>query len=73
MNPTLHTFYNNENERETVKAFMIETLKEIAIERAFNGEDIKGIPDAKNLVEVMFSKLEEVYGQKKNTITHSPR
>lgn len=57
----LRNFYNNENERESVKEFMIECLKEMAHERAFAGESVAGISEARELVEKMFDKLEQMF------------
>ncbi len=73
MNPTLRNFYNNQNERETVKLFMVEVLKEIAVEKAFDGEDVIGIQEAKNLIDVMFNKLEDLYGEVKEPIISNSR
>jgi hypothetical protein len=59
----LKAFYENEAQRESVRAFMVECLKEIAVDRAFAGEDIKGIPEAHKLIGAMFDKLDELYGK----------
>jgi hypothetical protein len=72
MNNILSTFYNNESQRETVRTFMIEVLKELAVEKTFDGKETKGIKDARECVEKMFDKLEELYGIiKKPLITNS--
>lgn len=62
MNPLL-LFYNNETEREAVHTFLIQTLKDIAVERAFQGQDIGGIADAAELIETAFKKLDDEYGK----------
>lgn len=62
MDSLLRTFYGNEHERDAVKAFMVETLGEIAKERAFNGEETGGIQEAKECIDKMFETLEERYG-----------
>lgn len=68
----LRQFYENTGERDAVKAFLTDVLKEIAVERTFNGEDVGGIKDAKDCVEKAFDRLEELYGiKKKATITDS--
>lgn len=59
----LLTFYNNQAEREAVKAFMIDTLKEIAVDRAFSGQDVYGMQQAKECIDRAFDKLEETYGK----------
>lgn len=70
---SLRLFFNNENEREAVKAFLIETLGEIAKKRAFAGEDVKGIPDARELIETTFDKLQELYGIIEKPIIHNSK
>lgn len=73
MNPALRNFYANENERETVKAFLIEVLKEMAVEMAFEGESVTGIREARLLITKAFDKLEEVYGKVEEPIIHNSR
>lgn len=43
--------------------FMIESLKEMTVEKAFEGESVAGIQEARALVDKMFEKLEEKYGK----------
>ena len=64
----LKTFYSNTGERDEVKAFMLEVLGELAVERTFNGEEVGGIKDAKECIDRMFDKLEELYGEKPEVI-----
>lgn len=63
MNNTLRVFFNNQNERETVKAFLIETLKTMAGDRALLGESVSGIKDAHDCIVKAFDNLEELYGK----------
>jgi hypothetical protein len=69
----LSLFYNNEGEREAVRAFMIEVLERIAIERAFAGKDVKGIPEARECIEQTFDRLAEKYGKIQKTIISNSR
>lgn len=69
----LQNFYGNEAQREAVKAYMIETLAELAVERTFEGKDVGGIKDAKECVDKMFDKLEVTYGKVKQAVNISPR
>jgi hypothetical protein len=69
----LRQFYENTGEREAVKAFLIEALKEIAIERTFSGVEVSGIKDARECVDKMFDKLEEAYGKVKKPIETNSR
>lgn len=65
MQPTnpLVTFYNNEIEREAVKEFLIGQLKELAVERAFDGEGVTGIKEGRDTIVRSFDKLDELYGK----------
>lgn len=63
MNPILKAFYNNENEREAVKSFLIESLKELAIDKAFEGKDTNSIKEANETILKMFDKLDDIYGK----------
>lgn len=63
MNPTslLENFYRNSAEREAVKQFMIDYLKEMAAERAFEGKGVVGIAEANELIGKSFNRLAEIY------------
>ncbi len=63
MNP-LQLFYNNEVEREAVKAFLISSLRELAGDYAVEGKPTSGIKEASECVEIAFDKLEELYSVK---------
>lgn len=59
----LFKFHQNKAQREIVKAFLIQNLKELAVARTFNGEPVTGIKDAKEAIDKSFDKLEEIYGK----------
>lgn len=59
----LKGFYNNEVEREAVKLFMVECLKELAVEQTFDGQDVSGIKDAYKALIKSFDKLDGMYGK----------
>ena len=69
----LKQFYEFKGQREAVRYFMIETLKEIAIERAFDGKDVSGIPEARLCIENMFDRLEELYGIIEKPVVNNSR
>lgn len=58
----LKVFYENEVEREAVKDFMLQCLNEMALDRVFKKESTISIADAKELVDLMFIRLKEEYG-----------
>lgn len=62
MDNTLRQFYNNENEREAVKEFLIQTLKEMAVERVFDKKAVAGIYEGKKAIEKAFDDLQIKYG-----------
>jgi hypothetical protein len=72
MNPLL-TFYNNRPEHDAVKAFMIQFLAELAAEKAFKNEPTSGIHEAKVVIDEMFAKLEELFGEKKKPVRRNIR
>jgi hypothetical protein len=72
MNP-LQQFQLNEILREAVKAFMIEQLREMAVERVFDKKAISGIYEARKVVDATFDKLEELYAEKKKPLIESSR
>lgn len=73
MNPNLKTFHDNENQREAVKDFILDYLKELAVERVMNREDTSSLADAKEVVEQSFIKLKELYGLKPKPIIPNSR
>ena len=70
---SLKLFYDNVTEREAVREFLIESLREIAIEKTFDGEDVTGIKEARQTIDKMFDKLDELYGIKSAIIMSNSR
>ena len=60
----LRQFYLNEHEREAVKEFMIQVLKERAVDKVFNKKAIAGVYEARQTIDDVFNKLEEMYQPK---------
>lgn len=73
MSKLLKQFYDNEGEREAVKEFMFEALKELAVERVFDKQSVSGIYEGKKAVEKAFDRLQEIYGQKQTVQEVSSR
>jgi hypothetical protein len=59
----LKLFYDNIHEREAVRAFFVEQLREMAADMALDGDDVTGIKDANKLVTRCFDTLDERYGK----------
>jgi len=70
MNP-LHKFYIDKEVYNEVKKYLIEHLKEVTIERAFEGKDTTGIKEAKIAVDNAFNQLERQFGEKKTQTANS--
>jgi len=69
----LKAFHDNENQREAVKDFMVECLKEMAVDKTFNGEETTGIKESRELINKTFDKLAELYGKIKTINNDNPR
>lgn len=61
----LRDFYFNEELRNEVQAYLIEFLKQRAIEKVFNKEDTKDIAEAKDTIDEAFENLSVLYPQEK--------
>ena len=59
----LKTFYDNTAEREAVRAFFVEQLRELAADLALEGCSVEGIKDANTCIVRSFDKLDELYGK----------
>jgi hypothetical protein len=67
MNPLL-TFYNDKHMKEAVEALFVDTLKELAVTKAFKGESNVGIAEAKVVIDYSFAKLENMFAPKKKIV-----
>ncbi len=59
----LKLFYDNVHEREAVRAFLVEQLREMAADMALEGESVAGIKDANTLITRCFDTLDQRYGK----------
>jgi len=50
-------FANDTHMRNDVKDYIIDVLKAQIITRAFNGEDVKDLAEAKKIIEISFSAM----------------
>lgn len=58
-------FYDDIHTREAVKEFFNETLNKLALERVYKKEETMGIADAKEVIELAFIELRNLYENKK--------
>lgn len=73
MNPVLKQFYETEAMRETVKAFLITQLEDLAIQRVFDKQTVAGIYEARKVIDSSFSKLEELFDKPKSNVAKNSR
>lgn len=66
----LRDFYHNEYLRNEVQEYLISYLKERAIEKVFDKEDVSAIAEAKEIIDDAFDNLGVMFKQepKKNTV-----
>jgi len=50
-------FANDVNMRKEVKEYLIQTLKGEIITRAFNGQDVKDLAEARNIIDIAFDAM----------------
>ena len=60
----LKDFFLNETMRNEVKAYLIDFLREQAIEKAFAKEDTSAIAEAKEVLDKAFENLEVLFAPK---------
>lgn len=73
MNPALKNFYDNEVLREAVKAFLLEELHNLAVERVFGKQTVAGIYEGKKVIDKAFDKLGVLYGKIDKPVIHNSR
>ena len=61
---SLKDFFLNEVMRNDVKTYLIDSLKEQAIDKAFNREDTSAVAEAKEVLDKAFENLEILFASK---------
>ena len=59
----LKELQRNTTQKEATKLFLIDALKQIAVERAFVGESVVGIKEAKEAIDIAFERLDTEYAK----------
>ena len=62
----LNKFYADFQVKAEVKEYLIDYLKQMAVKKAFAGEDTSGIKEARQCIESAFRDLDNLYGEKKS-------
>lgn len=62
----LRDFYANEELRKEVHAYLVEFLRERAIEKVFNKENTEAIAEAKDTIDEAFENLSVLFPRKTN-------
>ena len=69
----LPKFYADFQLKQEVHDYLLSYLKQVAIEKAFNGDTTDGIKEAKECIDSAFRNLESMYGEKKQKKPQSNR
>ena len=67
MSQLLKQFYNDEHLREELLAYLHAFIDEEALKRVYAKEDVSSVADARKLLDLAFSNLENLYGIKDKT------
>lgn len=59
--------------KDAVHDFMIEILKELVVSKVFDKKDLSGIYEAKEVVELTFRRLDELFAKKEEPRIESNR
>lgn len=63
----LKIFYDDETTRKAVRAFMLSVVDEQLLETAYNGKDVSGYKEAREVIDGTFNKLRNLYAQEKSS------
>ena len=70
----LRLFYEQEQMRDEVKRYMHDLLDELALRDVYKGNDVSGYKEARNTVDKLFARLDEMYGKdKKKLLTNQAK
>ena len=58
----VHTFAVDKQMRNEVKDYIIDFMKSEVIQKTFNGQDVSGYMEAKNVIERCFAQMEKDFG-----------
>jgi hypothetical protein len=68
----LKRFYQDEHTRNAVKEFLVQCLKEKAVELAFGGRSTAEIKQASEVIDEAWNKLDRLYGKKEEKNKENP-
>jgi len=63
----LNRFYNDEHTRENVLQFLYAFIDAEAVRRVYAKEDVSAVADARTLIELAFSSMQDLYGIRPQT------
>lgn len=72
MSDPLKSFYQDVHTRDSVKEFIVLSLKEKAVELTFGGKETQHIKLARELIDEVWNKLEQLYAEKKENKRKNP-
>ncbi len=59
--------------REAMRQFLIDQMREMAIDRVFTKQSTAGIYECRKVIDKTFDKLEEIYGKIDEAVIDDPR
>jgi len=63
----LNRFYNDEHTREELVSFLHDFIDSEGLKRIYNKEDVSAVADARDLIDLAFSELQNQYAPKQKT------
>jgi len=67
----LSKFYADFQVKAEVKAYLIQYLEKLAVEKAFSGESTVGIMEAKDIIDSAFKNLDRQFEEKTRKVPQS--
>jgi hypothetical protein len=66
---SLQEFYNDKETAANVKKWLHQICEEEVLKKVFNREDVSGFADARDIIDIAFEKMDEMFAPKpkKNT------
>ena len=61
----LKLFYQQEHVRESVRVFLLGTVDEELLDAAYEGKDVSGYKEAREVIERTFINLRNLYAEEK--------
>ena len=64
---SLLEFYQDKDTRENVHNYLVEFLKEEAVRKLFNKEDVSAVAEAKEMIDKAFENMNIIFAKKETS------